>query len=134
MIKSWSIVRTITLLPLFVFAASCATVPEQEGTDPKLTEALAGKVAEKPRMCIPLDEARSGEVFRGAILYRTSRRLNYVSTSPGCRTFANDPIFVNRVYSSQLCRGDIVQFVDRTSSIPGPACVLGDFTPYRSPR
>ena len=134
MTNTLSVARAATLLPLLLLAASCATVPDQEGTDPKLTEALVGKVAGKPQMCIPLDDARSGEVYRGAILYRTSRKLNYVSVSPGCSTFTRDPIFVNKLYSNRLCRGDIVEFVDRTGGIPGPSCVLGDFTPYRTPR
>lgn len=113
---------------------ACSTTPPPTGPDEKLAEALVGKVAEAPRSCIDLDEARAGEVFRDVIVYRTSRALNYVNSTPGCRTFSSDPIFVNKVFGSRLCRGDTVQFVSRSGGIPGPVCVLGDFTPYRTPR
>ncbi len=99
-----------------------------------LANELAGKVAEKPRTCIPLDEARSAKVYKNALVYRASRRLTYVNESKGCSAFDSDPIFINEVRGTQLCRGDVVRTVSRAGSIPGPFCVLGDFTPYRAPR
>jgi hypothetical protein len=117
-----------------VMAASCSSTPPPSGPDTKLAEALAGKVAEAPRSCINLVDARSAEVLRDVIVYRTSRKLIYVNSTPGCRSFTNDPIFVNKVFGSQLCRGDSVQFIERAGGVPGPICLLGDFTPYRVPR
>ncbi len=37
------------------------------------------------------------------------------------------------VHGSQYCRGDRVRATSSGSTIPGPFCVLGDFTPYRRP-
>lgn len=120
---------------VLLLTASCATVPEDEGTDPKLTEALKGKVAEKSRSCIQLDEANSAEVYRGAITYSPSRSLTYVNMSPGCRTSIPDPLYVvEPMTGRQLCKGDTVKFVDRLSHMPGGFCILGDFTPYRAKR
>ncbi len=133
MAEQLSVMRLAAFIPLLGLAA-CSSTPPSTGSDDRLAAALAGKVAEAPRSCIDLDDARSGEVLRDVIVYRTSKTLSYVNSTPGCRAFSTDPIFVNRVFGSRLCRGDTVQFVERTGGIPGPVCVLGDFTPYRTPR
>ena len=134
MAEQLSVIRILASLPLFVLAASCASMPPGRDDSADLARELAGKVAEKPRSCIPLDDARSAKVFDDAILYRASRRVSYVNAAKGCRSFDTDPIFVNEVRGSQLCRGDVVRLVSRSGGIPGPFCILGDFTPYRTPR
>jgi hypothetical protein len=51
------------------------------------------------------------------------------SLGPSCGIGSNDiPVF--EPLGNQYCRGDIVRSVDRTSGIPGPSCVLGDFVPH----
>jgi hypothetical protein len=135
MAEQFSVMRIFAALPLLVLAASCASMPPGRDDSADLAKELAGKVAEKPRTCISLDDARSAKVFDEAILYRTSRRLTYVNNAKGCRAFDPDPIFVNDVRSgSQLCRGDVVRLISRVGGISGPFCVLGDFTPYRAPK
>ena len=57
-----------------------------------------------------------------------------MNDAKGCNSFDSDPIFVNDVRGSQLCRGDVVRLISRTGGIQGPFCVLGDFTPYRTPK
>lgn len=116
-----------------MLTASCATVPPApRGDDPALVEVLKGKVAQKSRSCIPLDQTRSTTIYNGAVVYTANRNLTYVSRSPGCRAMSSDPIFVVQPFGSQLCRGDTVRMVDRVSHIPGGFCILGDFTPYRT--
>lgn len=123
------------LVPLVAMAASCASVPRNADTDrAALEKELVGKVAEKPRSCIPLVDANGAKIYEDAIVYRASRRLSYVNDAKGCRSFDPDPIFVSEVRGSQLCHGDLIRLVSRTGGIPGPFCVLGDFTPYRAPR
>jgi hypothetical protein len=34
-------------------------------------------------------------------------------------------------HGSQYCRGDRIRAVEPPSAVPGPACVLRDFVPYR---
>jgi hypothetical protein len=132
MAEQLSVIRILTALPLLVLAASCASMPPGRDDSADLATELTDKVAEKPRSCISLDDASGAKIFDDAILYRTSRRLSYVNAAKGCRTFDSDPIFVNHVQGSQLCRGDVVRTVSRSGGIPGPFCVLGDFTPYRT--
>jgi hypothetical protein len=135
MAEQLSVIRILAALPLVVLAASCASIPPGRDDSADLAKELTGKVAEKSRSCISLDDARSAKIFDDAILYRTSRRLNYVNAAKGCRPFDPDPIFINEVRGgSQLCRGDLVRTVSRSGGIPGPFCVLGDFTPYRAPK
>ncbi len=124
--------RTIVVIAM-CGASACAPVPTPGGPDVKLTAATAGLVAGKPQQCIDLSDANGAEAFDGGIIYRGHSRITYVNLSPGCRRAGSDDIFINRVTSSPLCRGDIVQFADRNSGIAGGSCVLGDFTPYRKP-
>ncbi|MES2288603.1 MAG: hypothetical protein V4530_02610 [Pseudomonadota bacterium] len=128
------LIRISTAAIALLLTASCATVPQETGPDPKLAEALKGMHPGKPRSCIPLDEARSAKVYRGAILYTPGRRMSYVNTSPGCYTNDYDPLFVVEAFGTQLCKGDTVKFVDRLSGMQGGFCVLGEFTPYHAKR
>ncbi len=134
MAEQLSVMRILAILSVAALAASCATAAQPRDDSADMAKELVGKVAEKPRSCIPLDDARGAKVFNDAIVYRVSRRLSYVNAAKGCNSFDNDPIFVNEVRGSQLCRGDVIRLVSRSGGIPGPFCVLGDFTPYRTPR
>jgi hypothetical protein len=134
MAQQLSLIRLMALLPTIALVGSCAGMATQRDDSADLAKELAGKVAEKPRTCIPLDEARSAKIYKDALVYRTGRSLTYVNESKGCTSFDPDPIFINQVFGNQLCRGDVVRTVSRTGNIPGPFCVLGDFTPYRTPR
>jgi hypothetical protein len=98
---------------------------------------LGGKVAGEPVSCIPSRTANETiRVSDDILLYRVSGNLVYKndlrSSCPGLAR--NDDVIVSRVHGIGPCRGDIIQLVDRTSGIGGPSCVLGDFTPYRTPR
>jgi hypothetical protein len=125
--------RAVILIPMLALASCAASSARSPDADrAEIAKELAGKTAGEPRSCIPLDDARSAKAYHDALVYRTSRRLIYVNAARGCDSFDPDPIFVNKVFGSQLCRGDVIQLVSRTGGIPGPFCILGDFTPYRS--
>ncbi|MFM9977749.1 MAG: hypothetical protein ACKVOP_06855 [Sphingomonadaceae bacterium] len=128
--------RSLPALTLMLLAAGCATVPpEAAGPDPKLTEALAGKVAGESRRCIPVREASSGEYFREAIVYRQNRARLWISEMRGCPLkYRSDYILVIDVRSSQVCTGDLVRLVERTGGFGAGACTFGAFTEYRTPK
>lgn len=134
MAEQLSVIRLGVLALVLALAASCATMAPPRDDSADIAEALAGKVAEKPRTCIPLDDARGAKVYNDAILYRVSRRLTYVNNAKGCNSFDPDPIFVSEVRGSQLCRGDVMRLVSRVGGFQGSFCILGDFTPYRTPK
>lgn len=133
MAEQFSVIRVLTALPLLMLATACATLPPPRDDSAELANELVGKVAEKSRNCIPLQDAQAPKIFNEAILYRASPRLSYVNAAKGCKSFDPDPIFVTVTPTNQLCRGDVVRFVSRAGGFPGPICVLGDFTPYRKP-
>jgi hypothetical protein len=125
----------LAVLPLSL-AAGCATTPiETAGPDPKLTAALAGKVAGETRTCIPLSEAEGGTYYRDAIVYRQGRSRLWVADMRGCPLKnGDDYILVMDVRGSQVCRGDIVRLVERTGGFGAGACSFGKFTQYRNPK
>lgn len=93
---------------------------------------LAGRTAGGAQRCITttqLDVLRPSENAPHVLLYGGGRTV-WANDLGSCR-FGPDDILVIQLYRPQLCRGDIVRSIDRLSKIPGPACVLGDFVPYR---
>ncbi len=128
---------TMKLLSLSLFAlAGCATMTatSERGEDPDVTKALAGKIAGEPRQCLSLQDAQNSSNYEGAMLYRISRSLTWRNDMNGCSSLGRDRIPIIRVYTSEICRGDIVTFADRASGAQFGACTFGDFVPYRTPK
>jgi hypothetical protein len=46
-----------------------------------------------------------------------------------CRVDPND-LLVTLPSAGSYCRGDVIKTVDRSSGLPGSACILGNFVPY----
>ncbi|CAN5235843.1 hypothetical protein BH09PSE3_BH09PSE3_12880 [soil metagenome] len=122
-----------TTLLLLVSACATTASARDETPDPAMTKALAGKIAGKPRSCISWNEAQSSTTYRDAILYRVNSKLTYVNDLGKCPFLRNDNILVTRTVGSQLCRGDIVNMVDRGGGFPTGSCSFSDFVPYQSP-
>ena len=120
-----------TLLALAALSGCAAGMAQREarGEDPELTKALAGRIAGKPKTCLDLRDASASQQYRDAIVYRSSTRTLWRMDAPGC-PLDDNAIIVSRVYSSEICRGDIFQLVDRTSGFFRGACAYGDFVPY----
>ena len=129
----------LALTPLALLAA-CAAQTEQA---PKLTDrqaadldkSLAGKVAGEKKSCIDRFPASSlRAISNEVLLYEASRKLVYVNNVIGsCSGLTAGNTLVIRSFGSQYCRGDFIQVVDLQSGITHGSCVLGDFTPYRTP-
>jgi hypothetical protein len=124
------------ILPLALLTGCATTAETAQGPDPKLTAALEGRVAGEPRSCISLNEAGGNEIFRDAILYRSSRSKYWLADAPGCGSArgSNDYILAQNVFGSQLCRGDIIRMVDRVGGFQAGACSVRSFTPYTKPK
>lgn len=114
--------------------ADTAPAPIRDKEAKILEKELRGKVAGEPRNCISNSRnVSSTRISDDTLLYRESGRTVYVNklrgTCPGLTR--GDDIMVVETYSGQLCRGDLIRLVDRTSGIPGPMCSLGEFVPYK---
>ena len=109
--------------------AGCA--PSGPAASPGPLPELAGRTAGPPQSCVRNDQAMSVHLNGDALIFSSGRTvwLN-ANRCPGV-TDSDLPIF--EPSGSQYCRGDIVRTVDRLAHIPGPSCVLGDFTPYIRP-
>lgn len=110
--------------------AGCAAPPpgvEQQGPP---TE-LAGRAAGRTQECVSLRQGESLRVSENnqhTLIYGSGRTIfaNYLGQ---CRIDPND-LLVTLPSAGSYCRGDIIKAVDRSSGIPGAACVLGNFVPY----
>ena len=120
--------RTMAVAALLV--GSCA-VPQLEPQGPPIE--LAGRIAGPPQRCVPIDQMsalRISETDRHTLLYGNGRIIWANRLGPHCG-FRADDILITEPLGSSHCRGDIVRSIDRTSHIPGPACIFSDFVPYR---
>lgn len=125
--------RILTASALLLATACAATVSARDqAPDAKFTEAIAGKVAGTPRSCISVLDTRDSTTYRNAIVYRVNSKLSYVNDLRQCPFLRSDNILVTNIRGSQICRGDIVNMVDRASSFPSGSCSFGDFVPYET--
>lgn len=130
-------------IPILVatLLAGCASGPEPElrwtaRQRADLARALAGKVAGPPVRCVSALGAGAGlrAIHDTMLMYEVNRRLVYQNRLIGrCAGLSRGEALLLDRHGSQYCRGDIVRTVDLPSGMPGGACALGDFVPYRAP-
>ncbi len=132
--------KTICLLGAVVLISGCAATDSPAvqaraaAYSVELDKALEGKVAGKSRSCIDLRSANSTQqIGDRTILYKVSKKLVYRNDPiGGCSGLGRDRALVTRLYSTQLCRGDVVTPTDLTTGFSAGACPLGDFVPYEA--
>jgi len=97
---------------------------------------LAGRVAGPPQSCVPLRRATRSQVIPGqAIVYsENSRRLFVNRPTIGADWLIDTSILLSNQVIGQVCRGDVIQIVDRASRIGRGFVTLGDFVPYTRAR
>ena len=123
----------IVALLLSGCAAAELGMPSREQAD--LSRELAGRVAGRAESCVSAGSSQSLQIVDASTLvYRSGDTiwLNRLRAAcPGLRPF--DTLIIE-VRGSQYCKGDQVRSLLPGTTIPGPVCPLGDFTPYRLPR
>lgn len=123
--------RKLALLLLLAGCAGPGAVgPSRDSQD--LERELAGRTAGPPESCIPAESNQNARIVDARTLVYDRGRTIWVnrldSDCPGMRPM--DTLVVE-VHGSQYCRGDHFRTLSTGSTIPGPVCILGDFTPYR---
>lgn len=93
---------------------------------------LAGRTAGEPESCVRITPNASMRITDSHNLIYSEGSTVWLNTN-SCPAVSFNDLLVLHPTTSQHCRGDIVQTVDRTSGISGPTCVMGDFVPYRRP-
>jgi Family of unknown function (DUF6491) len=129
----FAITASIALAGCAYGDADTAPAPIRDKEAKTLAKELKGKVAGEPRNCINSRGVDAIRISDDMLLYRESGRLVYQNKLRGpCPGLTRgDDIMVTESFSGQLCRGDLIRLVDRTSGIQGPVCSLGEFVPYR---
>lgn len=114
---------------------SCTASTEMRGqrSDAELDQALAGRTAGTPVDCIDSMGVNGPQVIDNhTVLYRQTGRVvwrnDLQAECPGLEPMTT---MVIEIHGSQLCRNDHFRTLEPGSSIPGPTCRLGKFTPYR---
>ena len=126
--------RSLTALLITACAiAGCTRPAEPPGA--AFTRELAGRVAGPPQSCIsafPNQNLRA--IDASTIAYGSGRTIYVNHLTGGCPGLADlGTIIVDAQDGSQYCRGNRVRGLEIGSIIPGPACPLGDWIPYRRP-
>ena len=128
-----------SLLASVAIAALAACVPsaapETAAKLDPLAEYIAGRVAGTPVRCVPTSPSEGLVAIDDRTFIVRAGSTLYVSRSdqrcPGLDD--RDTLIVER-YGTDLCRGDRVRPLQPGTSIPGPVCFVGDFTPYTKPK
>lgn len=129
-------------VPALLLLSGCAMTAEESQRqaaadareEAKLAKELAGYTPSAPVNCID-PRSTNVQIYGDTLVYSSVGRRKYrVDTNGGCFGLRRDDIIVTRSFSSQLCRGDLVRTVDRTSGFPSGACTFGEFVPYTRDR
>ena len=94
-----------------------------------------GRIAGTPQSCIMTNAAGNIRIIDAQTVAYGMGRTIYVNrlpaACPGMREL--NTLIIQPSLGGQYCRGDLVRAVEPGAIIPGPTCILGDWTPYRLP-
>ncbi|MFN3943933.1 MAG: hypothetical protein ACK4K7_03250 [Allosphingosinicella sp.] len=127
--------RYLSLALLPAALAACAPVDEGgRAGGAELAREIAGRAAGAEQDCVSRQQTSGLRIVDARTLVMSDGATLWVNRldgdCPGLRPFAQ---LIVESHGSQLCRGDLVRGLEPGSTIPGPACPLGRFTPYRRP-
>jgi len=114
-------------------AVSGEKIELTEKQQAKLDQRLAGRTAGEPRSCITRNDQRNMTVISDDILIFDSGRnakTIYVNKPYGGCQNADGSILSYSKPTSSLCRGEIVQLIDRSTRTSMGSCAFGEFVPY----
>jgi hypothetical protein len=120
--------------PMLALAlGGCAAAgPVEDRESAALERQLAERVAGEPDRCVPRIGATAlHAVDRRTLVYDTPGTLWVNRLRGDCPGLRPDSAIVIETSGDSYCRSDRFRTIAAGSSIPGPTCLLGDFTPYR---
>ncbi|WP_066800913.1 DUF6491 family protein [Sphingomonas soli] len=128
--------RTAIILGALALAGCAAQADpaqsrKQERAERELAKALEGRVAGEPTDCISSMGSNGPQIIdANTLLYRQGSRVWRNDLDGGCPGLDPGDTLIIEVHGSQLCRRDMIRVREPGSSILGPSCSLGKFTPY----
>jgi hypothetical protein len=97
-----------------------------------LTRDLANRVAGKAETCIP---AGTGQILsvidRRTLTHERGGTIWVNRLEADCPGLRSEATLVVETQGARYCRGDRIRAIEPGIGIPGPICILRDFTPYR---
>ena len=126
--------RMILLAPALL-AACVSTAADGPTRDQRAFQRdIAERVAGETERCLPYSSSSTGGVRivdNRTVVYRVGGTL-WVNTLRGeCPGLRPGDTLITEPFGSSLCDGDRLRALQPGSSIPGPTCLFGRFTPYR---
>ena len=113
-------------------AAGCTQATFPSGRAP--ADALAGRIAGPPQSCVSALPTTSLRAIDPATLVYGFGATIYVNRlAYRCPGLTRTSTMIFELHGSQYCSGDHFRTVETGSTIPGPACFLGEWVPYRRP-
>lgn len=129
--KSFALAAATTAVGLAFAAAPAAADEEKSKGEVKLEKILDGRVAGEPQRCIRDFQSNRMQVIDDtAIVYGRGKTV-YVQRTRNPKDIDRDDVLVVRKFgTTQLCKLDIVNKVDRLSGMFSGSIFLADFVPY----
>lgn len=104
----------------------------QERAASELADALKNRVAGAPQDCVSASTASGPQIIDGrTLIYRDAGRVWRNDLEASCPGLDPGDTLVVEIHGSQMCRNDMFYVREMGSSIPGPRCRMGAFTPYK---
>ncbi len=129
--KSFALAAATTAAGLAFAAVPAAADEELSEGEQKLEKILEGRVAGEPQRCIrDFPSSRMQVIDDTAIVYGRGKTV-YVQRTRNPEDIDRDDVLVVRKFgTTQLCRLDIVNKVDRLSGMFSGSIFFEDFVPY----
>lgn len=120
-------------LALCIALTACATGSSLETElRTNLTRDLAERQAGEPVSCVDPMPGRGLQIVdRSTLVYESGDTIFVNRLEAECPSLRPTSTLIVETFGSRYCRGDRVRASEPGSSIPGPYCLLGNFTPYR---
>ena len=119
---------------LVLLLGGCATMSGDSASE-RLSRELAGRAEGAAVDCVDTAPSRSLDIVSSdTLVYRTAGAVwvnRLPSACPGLRPM--DQLIIEPALSGRYCRNDRFRAHQPGSSVPGPYCRFGSFTPYRRP-
>jgi hypothetical protein len=100
--------------------------------DRDLADALKDLTPGAPTTCIHASSVDGPQVIdHDTVLYREGRTVWRNDLPSECRNMERGNTLIVEVNGGQMCQNDRFRVIEPGSTIPGPTCRFGKFTPYR---
>ncbi len=124
--------RALPLIAAFGLASCQPAAVTRPADSDAFARELAGRVAGAPQACVTVMPGQGLRVVDSRTLAYGFGSTVYVNRQQSeCRAFSPHNSLIVETQSGQYCRGDRIRGLEVGATIPGLACVLNEWVPYR---